>query len=126
LDRDPPVRKGECVDVDFPIHPDGELSGTVKTADGMPASNIQVEILRVSPWGETVTVQTDGKGHFEALGQEPGRYFVGEGVLANNRIPWRLRVYYPCVPLTEKQAIPIDLGKGEWRSDIDFKLPATK
>jgi len=126
-DRDPFVTRGQwaqCADVDFPMHADGGLSGTVTTADGKPASNVQVAILRISPWHEYFTVQTDGKGHFEVRGQDPGRYIVGQGPLANTIAEWRLRVYYPGVSSRE-QAIPIDLGDGEARSGIDFKLPAT-
>lgn len=117
-------RWAQCADVDFPLHADGGLSGTVTRDDGKPASNAQVAILRVSPLPEYFTVQTDGKGHFEVRGQEPGRYIVGEGVLANSIAEWRLRVYFPGVSKRE-QAIPIDLGKGEWRTDIDFKLPSS-
>ncbi len=128
-ERDPFVTKtpwAQCADVDFPMHADGQISGTVTTADGKPASNVQVAILRISPWHEYFTVQTDGKGHFEVRGQDPGRYIVGEGVLANTIAKWRLRVYYPGVPSRE-QAIPIDLGDGEARSDINFKLlPSSK
>jgi hypothetical protein len=123
-DRDPFVRKAECAEVDFPMHADGGLSGTVTTADGKPASNAEVAILRVSPWHEYFTVRTDGGGHFEVRGQEPGRYIVGEGVVANTITEWRLRAYYPGVS-TREQAMPIDLGKGEWRTDIDFKLPSS-
>jgi hypothetical protein len=123
-DRDPFVRKAECVDVDFPLHADGQISGTVTRADGKPASNAQVAILRLSPWHEYFTVQTDKQGHFEVKGQEPGRYIVGEGVLANTIAEWRLHVYYPGVSSRE-QAMPIDLGEGESRNDIDFNLPPT-
>jgi hypothetical protein len=123
-DRDPFVRTAQCSDVDFLMHADGGLSGTVTTADGGPASNAQVAILRVSPWHEYFTVKTDGRGHFEVRGQEPGRYIVGEGVFANTITEWRLRAYYPGVS-TREQATPIDLGKGEWRTDIDFKLPSS-
>lgn len=123
-DRDPFVEKAQCADIDFPMHADGALSGTVTTADGRPASNVQVAILRVSPWHEYFTVQTDGRGHFEVRGQDSGRYIVGEGVLAITVTEWRLRAYYPGVS-TREQATPIDLGKGEWRTDLDFKLPSS-
>jgi hypothetical protein len=125
-DADPFVRKTGCSEVDFSLHADGELSGTVTTADGKPAAKIQVAILRESPWPEYFTVQTDERGHFEVRGQDSGRYIVGEGVLAltvNKEFP--LRVYYPGVS-SRDHAKPIDLGQGEWRTDIDFSLPATK
>lgn len=123
-DRDPPVSKRQCVDVDFPMSTDGGLSGTVTAADGRPAANVQVAILRISPWDQTLIVRTDAQGHFEVRGQDPGRFIVGEGLL--DTIRWRLRVYYPGVS-SKEQAIPIDLGNGESRRDIDFKqLPSAK
>jgi hypothetical protein len=118
------IVKRECIDVDFLVHMDGAISGTVTTSDGRPARNAQVAILQVSPWPEYFTVTANEQGHYEVRGRDAGRYFVGEGVLANTITEWRLRVYYPGVSARE-QAIPIDLGKGEWRTDIDFKLPPT-
>jgi hypothetical protein len=118
------VAKGSCVAVDFPVQTDGGLSGTVRTADGSPASNAQIAILRVSPWSHNFTVQADKRGHFEARRLEPGRYIIGEGVLATALTEWRLRVYYPGVTSRE-QATPIDLAKGERRTRLDFKLPHT-
>lgn len=112
-----------CVNVDFPMHADGEIAGTVKTADGKPASKAQVALLRIAPPHQYFTVLTDERGHFEVRGQEPGQYIVGEGLIANTVTEWRLRVYYPGVTARE-QAIPIDLGTGERRTDIDFKLPS--
>jgi hypothetical protein len=114
--------KDGCVDVDFPIRADGGISGSVTTADGKPASHAQVAILRVSPSHEYFTVATDERGHFEVRGREPGRYIVGEGVRANTVMEWQLRVYYPGV-FTREQAIPIDLGEGEQRTNINFKMP---
>lgn len=118
------VESGSCVAVDFPVHTDGGLSGTVRTADGSPASNAQIAILRVSPWPHNFTVQADKRGYFEVRRLEPGRYIIGEGVLATTLTEWRLRVYYPGVTGRE-HAIPIDLGKGERRTNLDFKLPPT-
>jgi hypothetical protein len=43
------VTKCACVDVHFPIHADGGISGRVTTAEGKPASNAQLAILPVSP-----------------------------------------------------------------------------
>jgi hypothetical protein len=114
----------QCVNVDFPVHADGEISGTVTTADGKPATKAKVAILRISPWHEYFTLFTDMRGHFEVREQEPGRYIVGEGLIANTVTEWRLRVYYPGVTARE-QAMPIDLGIGERRTDIDFRLPSS-
>jgi hypothetical protein len=118
------VESGRCVDVDFPVRTDGRVSGTVRTADGSAASNAEIAILRVSPWPDNFTVQADKRGHFEIRGLEPGRYIIGAGVLATTLTEWRLRVYYPGVTGRE-HAIPIDLGKGERRTNLDFKLTPT-
>jgi hypothetical protein len=85
----------------------------------------QVAIFQLSPAGESFTVVTDELGHFEAGGREPGSYLVGEGVLAQTiTSEWPLRVYYPGATSRE-QAKTIELGSGEWRTDIDFSLPPT-
>jgi hypothetical protein len=56
-----------------------------------------------------------------------GQYLVGVSILAPaNSAQWKSRVYYPGL-LTREQADTIDLGKGEWRTDVSFKLaPTTK
>lgn len=54
-----------------------------------------------------------------------GSVFVGVGVLAPVNSPeWQSRVYYPGVP-SQEQAKQVTLGDGEWRTDIDFRLPPT-
>jgi hypothetical protein len=68
--------KHGCVDVDFLTHADGGIAEIVTTADGKPAPNAQVAILRTSPRHAYFTVAADGQGHFEVRGQEPGRYVV--------------------------------------------------
>jgi hypothetical protein len=52
---------------------------------------------------------------------------VGVGLLAPcDSAEWQSRVYYPGVR-TREQAKVIELGDGEWRTDIDFRLaPKTK
>src|SRR5262249_49497064 len=118
-----PVWKGMCLDMDFRLRTDGRISGTVTRADGKPASYIQVEILPVSPAGEVPTTITDGLGHFEVGGRQPGSYVVGVGISAIvGTLEWQSRVYYPGVSSRE-QANLVVLGERDWRTDIDFKLP---
>ena len=116
------VLKHDCVQVDFPLRIDGRIAGTVTTADGKPASYVQVAIVRLLPVKQSFTVTTDGVGHFEVGGREPGQYLVGVGILdsAASAEP-KIRVYYPGVHTLE-QAHVIELGKGEWRTDISFVL----
>lgn len=117
------VLKHDCVQVDFSLRTDGRIAGTVTTADGKPASYVQVAIVRLLPVKQSFTVTTDGLGHFEVGGREPGQYLVGVGILdsAASAEP-KIRVYYPGVPTLE-QAHVVELGKGEWRTDISFMLP---
>jgi hypothetical protein len=69
-----------------------------------------------------LTVDTDNDGHFEVGGRQPGQYIVGVGLLAPfASAEWKSRVDYPGVPARE-QAKVIEIGDGEWRTDIDFKL----
>ena len=112
---------GDVIDAAF----HGTLAGRITHADGRAAKYTQVSIVPVSPGGVQFTIVTDQQGHFEVRGQQPGSYLVGVGLLAEIGSPeWKLRVYYPGVP-TREEAKVIELGDGERRSDIDFKLLPT-
>jgi hypothetical protein len=118
------IRLRGCTDVDFSLIVDGKLAGRVTTRDGKPARFVKVAIVPVSPVHPQFTVDTDENGHFEVGGRQPGQYIIGVGLLAPfDSTEWKSRVYYPGVP-TKEQARIIDLGDGEWRTDIDFKLPS--
>ena len=115
----------DCTQVDFWLRIDGRIAGTVETADGKTATYVQVAIVPLSPIGESFTVTTNGEGHFEVGGRQPGQYLVGVGILAPvDSAEWKSRVYYPGVS-TREQAHVIQLGKGEWRSDISFMLASS-
>lgn len=116
------VSKQNCTQLNFGLHIDGRIAGIVQTFDGKPASYVQVAIIPISPAGESFTITTDEQGHFEVGGRQPGKYMVGVGILAPvDSAEWKSRVYYPGVP-TREQAHVVDLGKGEWRTDISFML----
>src|SRR5260370_4224828 len=116
------VSAQDCTQLDFWFRIDGRIAGSVETADGKAASYVQVAIIPISPAGESFTVIADGQGHFEVGGRQPGKYLVGVGILAPvYSAEWQSRVDYPGVP-TREQAHVIDLGKGEWRTDISFML----
>jgi hypothetical protein len=120
------VRTHGCTEMAFRLLVDGKLEGRVTTADGHPASHVKVAIVPISPVHPQFTVDADDNGYFEVAGRQPGRYLVGVGLLAPfDSAEWRSRVYYPGVR-TREQAKVIELDVGEWRTDIDFSLPATK
>jgi hypothetical protein len=116
------VRPRDCTEMAFRLLLDGRLAGRVTTAGGRPASFAKVAIVPISPVHPQFTVDADENGYFEVAGRQPGQYLVGVGLLAPfDSTEWKSRVYYPGVP-TKEQAKTIDLGDGEWRTDIDFHL----
>ena len=117
------IGPGGCAGVDFSLLADGKLAGRVTTRDGKPGRFLNVAIIPVSPVHPQFTVETDEDGHFEVGGRQAGQYIIGVGLLAPfDSAEWRSRVYYPGVP-TREQARIIELGDGEWRTDIEFSLP---
>ena len=118
------VRPRGCTEMAFRLLVDGKLAGRVTTADGRPASFVKVAIVPISPVHPQFTVDADENGQFEVDGQQRGKYLVGIGLLAPfDSAEWKSRVYYPGVT-SQNRAKAIELGDGEWRTDINFKLPA--
>ncbi len=116
------IANGACLNMSFTMLTDGRLAGRVMTAKGKPASHVKVEIIPISPVHPQFSVVADEQGRFEVEGRQPGSYIVGVGLLAPfNSREWKTRVYYPGVA-TREQAKVIELGDGEWRTNIDFKL----
>ncbi len=116
------IANGACLSVNFTMLTDGKLAGRVTTAHGRPAGSVKVAIIPISPVRPQFTVVADKEGRFEVTGRQPGSYIVGIGLLAPyNSREWKTRVYYPGVHSRE-QAKTIELGDGESRTDIDFKL----
>jgi hypothetical protein len=119
------VRQRDCTEVDCSLVVDGMLAGRVTTKDGKPARFVKVAMIPISPVHPQFTVDADEDGHFEVGGRQPGQYIIGVGILAPfDSAEWKSRVYYPGV-LTQRQAKIIELGDGEWRTDLNFKLPST-
>jgi hypothetical protein len=117
------VMQRGCTDVDFTLLTDGKLGGRVTMSDGRPARFTKIAIIPISPIHPQFTVDADENGRFEIGGRQPGQYLVGVGLLAQlDSAEWKFRVYYPGVT-TREQAKVIELGDGEWRTDIDFQLP---
>jgi len=118
------VRPRGCTEMAFRLLVDGKIAGRLTTADGRSASFAKVAIIPISPVHPQFTVDADENGYFEVSGRQPGQYFVGVGLLAPfDSAEWKSRVYYPGVR-TREQAKVIELGVGEWRTDIDFSLPS--
>ena len=119
------IANGACLRTDCTMLTDGKLGGRVRTAEGKPASFVKVAIIPVSPVRPQFTVVTNKQGRFEVGGRQPGSYVLGIGLLAPySSAEWRSRVYYPGVH-NRTEAKAITLGDGEWRTDINFKLPSS-
>lgn len=117
------VSKQACIHVDLWLHTDGRIAGALTTAEGKGARYVQVAIVPISPAGQSFTVVADEQGHFEVGGRKPGQYLVGVGLTAPvDSAEWKSRVYYPGVR-TREEAQTVQLGEGEWRTDINVKLP---
>jgi hypothetical protein len=117
-----PVAEHQCWETNISVIADGKLSGRVLGPDGKPVSFVKVAIIPISPLRAQFTVVADKNGYFEARRRQPGQYLVGVGLLEPfNSDEWKSRVYYPGVP-TREQATIVELGDGEWRTDIDFRL----
>jgi hypothetical protein len=120
------LEKQACLDVDFTMLRDGKLAGQVRTSRGKPARFVKVAIIPIAPAHPQFAVVTDEQGPIEVGGRQPGSYLVGVGLLAQIGSPeWQSRVYFPGVT-TREHAKVIELGDGEWRTDIDFELPRSK
>jgi hypothetical protein len=119
------IANGACLNTNFTMLTDGRLAGRVTTRRGKPASHVKVSIIPISPIRPQFSVVADEQGRFEVTGRQPGSYIVGIGLLAPyNSREWKTRVYYPGVR-TREAAKTIELGDGEWRTDIDFKVLPT-
>jgi hypothetical protein len=118
------IANGACLNINFTLLTDGRLAGRVTAKDGKPARFVKVAIIPISPVHPQFTVDADEYGHFEVGGRQPGQYIIGVGLLAPfDSAEWKSRVYYPGVP-NQRQAKIIELGDGEWRTDLNFKLPS--
>jgi len=119
------IANGACLNTNFTMLTDGKLAGRVTTAQGKPASRVKIAIIPIFPVHPQFSVVADEEGHFEVTGRQAGSYIVGIGLLAPyNSREWKTRVYYPGVRSRE-EAKTIDLGDGEWRTDINFKLQSS-
>jgi hypothetical protein len=116
------IANGACLNINLTMLTDGRLAGRVMTAQGKPASHVKVAIVPISPVRPQFSVVADEQGRFDVAGRQPGSYIIGVGLLARySSREWKERVYYPGVP-TREQAKVIELGDGEWRTNIDFQL----
>jgi len=118
------VHDRSCSNVDFEMRSAGRISGHIRAADGKPFQKhpwVQVHSISGSD-DNLASGYVDEGGYYEVNGLEPGRYLVGIRIVDGTGDPaWWPRVYYPGAP-TREQAVIVELGPAEKRSDINFQL----
>jgi Carboxypeptidase regulatory-like domain len=117
------IRPRSCHAYQFELRTGGRISGHIRATDGKPfAEHPWVNVVS-EDGGYSDSAYVDDEGRFEARGLEPGRYFVGVGISAQpNSAEWRARIYYPGVR-SKNQAIVVELGTAERRTNVDFRVP---
>jgi len=127
-----------CERADFNIHLDGRLAGSVQDANGAPVvgANIVLALAELADVAAGVrynrSAVTDKDGTFELRSLPPGQYVLGlnidphfENMVilpgTDGRWIWP-RVFYPGSS-DAKSATRINLGAGEKRALVPFRLP---
>jgi hypothetical protein len=121
------VRGRGCSQVGFELLPDHMISGWVTIPSGKPAKHVWVAVTPASSEeSEYKSAIVDEHGYFEVKGLQSGRYFVGVGIdAAEGTREWQSRIYYPGVR-NRDLAVAVELGQAEQRTEINFRLPASK
>jgi len=130
LQRDVELRDARaCAVVDFGVHFDGRISGSVRTADGRPAGDVRVQLVAAAKAAargitETLTAKSDSDGHYELRDVPPGQYVVGVGL---KRSMESLDDLYPATfypqATTAAAAEVITVGEGNRQELQPFTLP---
>jgi len=115
-----------CAEVDFNTHFDGRVSGRVLDAEGRPAAELKIDLIRAD--GPAISlnglwIHTDKEGRYELKGVPPGRYVLGFGLGSepDARAPFP-RTYYPGVA-SAAQATTIEVGPGQRLTLFDLRMP---
>lgn len=106
----------------FALH-NGVISGHIEDADGKPIHSSAATLWRLDKNSKTPfrqSVPQSEYGPFAFVDLPPGRYLI-EVVMLNSRGPWP-SFYYPGVA-NEKEAVIIELTRGQELSGLVFKLP---
>jgi hypothetical protein len=115
-----------CAQVDFYTNFDGRVSGRVTDAEGQPAGELKIDLIRAD--GPEISLNglwalTDKEGRYELKGVPPGRYLLGFGLGSepDARAPFP-RTYYPGAQ-SASTATTVDVGPGQRVTLLDLRMP---
>jgi hypothetical protein len=127
------LESGSCRDVTLDGTPHALIGGMVRHADGSPAANVALVLIRSdNSW--YLTTETNDDGHYAFDSQEPGKYvlgmnfpanpawFGGGGAGASVRLP-PASTFYPAAPNRSGAKI-IHLATDQKLDHFDFTIPA--
>jgi 5-hydroxyisourate hydrolase-like protein (transthyretin family) len=124
------VPAGGCGFASERLAVDRRITGHVRTADGLPAANIQVQIVPTRPQHENelpfavAEARTGADGRYEIPNVRTGEYYLGINLARapSKEMPYA-RAFYPGVE-DPKAAGTVIVGKGPGVSSRDFTIPA--
>jgi hypothetical protein len=115
-----------CAQAAFWLEPDTRITGRVLDSQGLPASDVLIELVPVKgERGYPSYARTDKAGRYEITLVPPGRYLLGVrivGSAGSTYVPFP-QTYYPGVS-EESRATIISLTEGQRFEANEFILPA--
>jgi len=118
-----------CAEISFWPRWDGRLSGTVFDAEGHPATEVRIHLVKVEKNSDywVKDGQSEENGRFEVKGIQPGSYrivlqHIGLNAAASKKIFDHPGVYHPGVSDRE-QADVISFSEGQIIENFALRLP---
>jgi len=114
------IKPRSCASVNFPLEPDGIVSGYLRQPDEKPMPYVDIALIPAAHGHRIVTAISDETGHFEFRGVPPGMYVIGAG-FPDGQLD-HAQMYYPGVTLRSSARV-IKIGQAEKKDGFEFHLP---
>lgn len=127
----PSVVAGRCSSTDLVAAPNGRIRGRVTDRNGMPRSNLQIQLLPTDyrglgpPGDARYRASTNERGEYQFRAIPPGSYLVGHQIHKSDAIPpggFPPSTYFPGVP-NRTGATPIVVGGASQHDGVGFIVP---